>query len=131
KMMLIESNRNILKREFLNALYRNINPFFRRWKKKVQSFKIISKSFYKGELFERKNELNRQCQYLAEFAKKEGYTSDKIEFHLSSAELKNFNLLQKGVSRLLLHTSGLSSIVKTFHSWKEYAQKRKRIQESS
>jgi hypothetical protein len=45
KMSLIQSNRSILKKQFIRALHRTLNPYFRRWKKKVQSFKIIAKSF--------------------------------------------------------------------------------------
>jgi len=64
---------------------------------------------------------------LSQFAYKEGYPQDKIEFYQSAAELKNFNLLQKGVSRLLLNSSDLTSVIKSFHSWKEFTLKRKRI----
>ncbi len=71
--------------------------------------------------------IDREYQYLVDFAKQEGYTQDKLDFFQSAIELKNFNLLQKGVSRLILNSSNLTSVVKSFNSWREFTDLRKRI----
>jgi hypothetical protein len=71
--------------------------------------------------------IDREYHYLVEFAKQEGYTQDKLDFFQSAIELKNFNLLQKGVSRLILNSSSLTSVIKSFNSWREFTDLRKRI----
>jgi hypothetical protein len=81
----------------------------------------------KGELFEKKSMLERNYSALVKFAKSEGYTQDQIDFHHSAQELKNFNLIQKGAARLILNSSNLTSVIKSYNSWREYTNLRKRI----
>lgn len=71
--------------------------------------------------------MTRQITLLENFADKEGYEKEDVEFFHAKEDVARFNLLQRGVSRLMLNSNGLDVLTKSLNSWKEFVVQRKRV----
>ena len=74
-----------------------------------------------------KTKLEREKQNLERFVLSEGYKEEELEHIQTKAQVENYNLMQKAVSRLILNSSGMTVITKALHSWKEFVFYRKRV----
>jgi len=50
-----------------------------------------------------------------------------LEHFKAKAQVEDFNLMQKAISRLILNASGLTVLPKALNSWKEFTIQRKKI----
>jgi len=119
--------RQRMKELFTRARRRRFAPWFLKWKIKSTSRTLYNKASEEGELYQRKLELERERETLQEYCLKEGYKKQDLEVFKAKEEIKNYDRMQKAVSRLIVNASGLTAMTKALHSWKEFVVQRKRV----
>ena len=119
--------RERLRQLFVKAARGKMAGIFRRWRTKGACQQLVIDSQAEGELYEKKLAITREKETLEEFIKREGYKQEDVEHYQAKSEVRNYNLMQKAISRLILNASGLSVMTKALHSWKEFVVQRKRF----